>query len=801
MSDPFSRKRAKILSVFLSGMWALLWASLASSASEPREIVVGTWDNQPLVFRNAEGKVTGFAIDILEKVAEQKNWKLTYKHDNWAENYQALQDGQIDLLTVIAYSHKRDEFLDYPKETLINNWGVVYQTNENNITSIKDLKGKRVALVTKVIHSKVFTDLMDQFNFDFEVVPAKDFKEVLRILDEGNADAGVINRIISIMQADKHRVKPTTIIFNPVQVRYAVPEGQNKDIIDAIDQYLVQAKLDSKSFYYQSVNKWLRTETTKPDYSWVIPVVGVFLIVAILVAGYILLVRREVKRRTADLTESENRFRQMADNINTVFWTVSADWNEIIYVSPGYEKIWKKSTASLYKNPRSWLDIVHPDDLPQVKKDITDKTPPNTSTPAFKEYRIVHPDGQECWISTQAYPVYDNDGNIYRYAGISDDITTNKLAELSLTVSKIEIETVLNSISDVVVYGNLKREIILTNPAMRNTFGYKQAEITGKQTSILYADIKDFENQGKRQFGINTGINQAMYEVKYRRKDGTTFIGETFGTKVFDSDDKPIGFIGVIRDVTQRKQVESELLDYKNHLEELVNERTLELSNLNKELEAFSYSVSHDLRAPLRAINGFSTMLYEDNENSLDDESKNYLRRIVKASIKMERLIDDLLQISRVTRADLQKEKINLSNLAEDILKSLQNDDPQRRVSWEVEDGLVVNGDKTLINVLMQNLIGNAWKYSAKSPTTVIKFYRSNTNGSQGAFCIEDNGIGFDAKYSDKIFQPFQRLHSDNEFEGTGIGLATVNRVVHRHGGKIWAESELNKGSRFYFHF
>jgi len=798
ISNLTTQGQGKIRRLILLGLCLLLFS--APAFSEQREIIVGTWDNQPLVFRDASGKVSGFAIDILEKVAAQNQWKLIYRHASWAENFEALQKGEIDLLTVIAYSQKRDEFLDYPKETLLNNWAVVYQSTQNNITSIKDLKNKRVALVEKVIHSKVFTELMEQFNFPFEVIPAKDFQDVLRLLDEGKADAGVINRIISILQADKYQVKPTTIIFNPVQVRYAVPEGKNSDVINAIDSYLLTAKADSNSYYYQSINKWLKTQSSKTDYGWVFPVFSVIAIFAILVAFYIYLVRREVKRRTADLTESENRFRQMADNINSVFWIVSANWNDVIYASPGYEKIWRRPVASLYKNPNSWLELVHPEDLAQVKEDIANKMPPNTSPPAFREYRIVHPDGEECWISTHAYPVYDEHGRIYRYAGISEDITTSKLGELAITTSKIEIETVLNSISDVVVYSNLNREIILTNPAMNETFGYASKDLLGKKTSILYADIRDFDNQGKRQFNVETDIKHDTYEVSYKRKDGSVFIGETFGTKVFDASGNTIGFIGVIRDVTKRKQVEEELLEYKNHLEDLVEERTLELSNLNKELEAFSYSVSHDLRAPLRAINGFSTMLHEDNVDKLDAQSLNYLQRIVKASVKMEQLIDDLLQISRVTRADLRKEKIDLSKLADDILKSLQNDEPERQATWEIEPGLETLGDKTLTNVLMLNLLGNAWKYTSKKDKTIIKFYRYEANGSENTFCVEDNGIGFDTKYKDKIFLPFQRLHSDNEFEGTGIGLATVNRVVHRHGGKIWVESELNRGSKFYFH-
>lgn len=771
----------------------------SSLAEKPRELVIGTWDNRPLVFRDESGKITGLAIDILEKIAEQENWKLTYKHANWAENFDALRDGKIDLLTVIAYSPKRDEFLDYPSETLINNWGVVYQTPDNKFTSIADLNGKRIALVTKVIHSRVFTELMAKFDFPFETVPAKDFQAVLKLLDEGKADAGVINRVFSIMKADEFQVKPTTIIFNPVQVRLAVPEGKHSDVIQAIDKYLGEAKADSSSFYYQSVNRWLKTQSHQPDYSWILPAISVILILAILVAMYIQLVRREVKRRTAALAESEARFRQMADNIQSVFWIVSADWSEVIYVSPGYEKIWGGSVADLYSNPVSWMELVHPDDLGILKQEIENLKSFRKSDPAFKEYRIVRRDNKERWISTHAYPVYDDNGKIYRFAGISEDITKNKLAELALKVSKIEVEAVLNSISDVVIYGDLDRRIILTNPAMQKVFGYTSQELIGKKTSILYADVNDFENQGKRQFDVKSDVKHATYELNYRRKDGSVFVGETFGTKVFDIDGNAIGFMGVIRDITSRKRVEAELLEHKNHLEELVNERTVELRNLNKELEAFSYSVSHDLRAPLRAINGFSNMLREENDATLNDDSKNYLDRIIKASVKMERLIDDLLQISRVSRVDLNKEKIDLSKMAEDILTNLKNDEPQRLAKWDIEQGLTVKGDKTLINVLMQNLLDNAWKYSAKQAETNINLYRCSANGVKNTFCIEDNGTGFDVKYKDKIFQPFQRLHTDSEFVGTGIGLATVSRVAHRHGGNVWVESAPGKGSRFYF--
>ena len=768
-------------------------------ADSPREVIVGTWDNPPLVFRDDSGHVAGLSIDILQQVARENNWQLVFHHDSWAKNYDALQNGSIDLLTVIAYSPKRAQLFDYPRQTLINNWGVIYQAPEQNITSMQDLQGKRVAMVPKIIHSKVFSELMGQFDFPFETVQAKDFEDVLRLINDGKADAGVINRVISIMEAEKYQVKPTTIIFNPVQVRYATLKGKNPELIMALDSYLTTAKANKDSYYYHSVNKWLKNEGEKPDYSWVMPFLAAISLLLALIAIYIVLVRREVKRRTAQLTESENRFRQLADNINAAFWISTADWNEMIYVSPGYEKIWGLPRANLYSNARSWIDRVHPDDRVQILADIAAKSPPDQHNPAFHEYRINPPNGTERWISTRVYPVYDSSGKIYRIAGLSEDITARKQTELDLVHSKAELETIFNSISDVVLYSDTDRRLIHVNPATETTFGYRSEELIGRNTEIFYTDKVDFTQQGNRQFSKTSDIKSASYEMRYRRKDGSTFIGETFGGKVFDNKGQLIGFIGVIRDVTRRKEVEAELLQHQEHLEELVTERTAELSNLNHELEAFSYSVSHDLRAPLRAINGFSALLCEEFQGKLSADAIDYLGRIQTASVKMGRLIDDLITISRVSRVDLNKETIDLSAMVEEILTSHHVAEPDRKVSWEVEKGLSVKADRTLIHVMMQNLLGNAWKYTAKTPEAKIRFYRRSMNGEPDAFCLEDNGTGFDTQYKHKIFKPFERLHANTEFEGTGIGLATVQRVIKRHAGQIWVESTLGEGSRFYF--
>ena len=225
-----------------------------------------------------------------------------------------------------------------------------------------------------------------------------------------------------------------------------------------------------------------------------------------------------------------------------------------------------------------------------------------------------------------------------------------------------------------------------------------------------------------------------------------------------------------------------------------------ELEGANRELEAFSYSVSHDLRAPLRSIEGFSQILLEDYATDLDEEGRGFVGRVRAASRRMANLIDDLLDLSRVTRTEMRRRTVDLSALARDIAAELKKAQPEREVEFTIEEGLVANGDARLLRVVFENLLGNAWKFTSKEPEATIEFgLARHDEGSAPAYFVADNGAGFDARYSDKLFGAFQRLHGAQEFEGTGIGLATVARIVHRHGGRVWAEGEVGKGASFFF--
>lgn len=249
----------------------------------------------------------------------------------------------------------------------------------------------------------------------------------------------------------------------------------------------------------------------------------------------------------------------------------------------------------------------------------------------------------------------------------------------------------------------------------------------------------------------------------------------------------PEGIFILSQDITMRKNVQKEIQD--------LNEN---LTRVNKELEAFSYSVSHDLRAPLRSINGFSDALLEDYMGKLDEQGRDYITRIINATAHMNQLIDDLLRLSRVGRAEIHLEQVDLSLVASEINKTIKKENPGRKVKVTIQKNLVAFCDKQLIEILLNNLLCNAWKFTSKVPSASIEFGMKEIEGSK-VFYLCDNGAGFNMKYADKLFVPFQRLHSNDEFQGSGIGLAIVSRIVHRHSGKIWAKGDVGKGATFYF--
>jgi len=363
------------------------------------------------------------------------------------------------------------------------------------------------------------------------------------------------------------------------------------------------------------------------------------------------------------------------------------------------------------------------------------------------------------------------------------------------------IGQLLESTAEGIIGFDAEARCTFANPAGLQALRHKNLEtVLGKSMEQLFCGESNECNGCNRESIENVFSNGKQVhcdEALLTRSDGSGFVAEYWLSPIFEGE-KVVGAVFAFIDVSERKLVEQELQLYREELEDRVEARTAELTALNKELESFSYSVSHDLRAPLRSIHGFSKILVNKYHDSLDETGQDYLMRVMRAGNRMGELIDDLLVLSRVSRSETRFEAVDMQQLAHEVMQELREGDEDTEICFEVESLPMAYGDRKLLGVVLQNLLGNALKFSSKQSSPCIRITASE-HEDDVTYTVSDNGVGFDMAYVDKLFGAFQRLHTSDEFEGTGIGLATVQRILHRHGGTIYAEAEPGKGARFHF--
>jgi PAS domain S-box-containing protein len=449
-----------------------------------------------------------------------------------------------------------------------------------------------------------------------------------------------------------------------------------------------------------------------------------------------------------------------------------------------------------------------------IREDGTDL--PSEAHPSMEALRTGQPvhntvmgvfrprDERWVWILVSAIPQFaPGEKNPRQVYATFTDITAQRESEQALIRQREFLAALLDNIEDGIVACDGDGVLTLFNRATQRFHGLPQQALPAH----LWADYYDLyladgiTPMTKNQVPLFRALNGERIrgeEMVIAPKQGTARAVLASGQAFYDPSGMKLGAVVSMHDITERKKAELELSRHREQLEELVQSRTAALAEVNKELEAFSYSVSHDLRAPLRAIDGFSKALIEDYGSRFDAQGSDYLQRVRAGAQRMAALIDDLLKLSRITRSTLRPEDVDMSALAIAVVQNLREAQPERTVDVHIQSAMHSHGDRGLLRVLLENLLGNAWKYSAKRERAVIEFdARPEAEGV--VYRISDNGAGFDMRYADKLFGAFQRLHRADEFEGTGIGLATVQRIVRRHGGRIWAQSEPDKGAQFFF--
>jgi len=359
-----------------------------------------------------------------------------------------------------------------------------------------------------------------------------------------------------------------------------------------------------------------------------------------------------------------------------------------------------------------------------------------------------------------------------------------------------KLDRLLGSMPDALVIVNAEGKIAGTNAHTAKLFGYSDRELQGESMALL---VPERFRKTQRQyyaayFSQRSGrVPETTMELCGLHKDGREFPIEV-STKPLAAE-KGLAVTSAIRDITERKQVEQQISKLNQELER----HAMELENAYKELEAFSYSVSHDLRSPLQNIDSFSRILMEDYANQLDAEGLDYVQRLRGSCQHMEDIIDALLALSNMMRKELLMDHFDLTGLANAVAADLKQKTPDRLVDWVIAEGLTAEGDAQLLRVVLENLFGNAWKFTANRPRARIEFGALPQSNGARTYFVRDDGAGFDMARAGNLFKPFKRLHDQSEFRGTGIGLATVQRVIHRHRGKIWAEGVVNQGATFCF--
>jgi len=515
-----------------------------------------------------------------------------------------------------------------------------------------------------------------------------------------------------------------------------------------------------------------------------------------LITSGLLLFYYRIKETEQELLESEEKYRLIADNTADIISILDLNFR-YLYVSPAVKKI-KGFT---------------PDEA--VSKTLEETMTSYSLKKFFRLYdKNIAPvlQGVNCsekiyYLETEEYTSDDStvilDNTItllHNKAGkpigiliVSKDVTEQKKQQAAMEKEKHEKELILDNLDEMVKYMDHEMRVLWANPAVSRGHSIKPEEFIGQKCYEAF--------MGLAEPCAECLCLQAMQKGEICRGEVHSpddRYWQVTAAPVQDEQGRVTGVLEASLEITGLKLAEQELKKLNEELEQRVRERTAELEWANKELSAFTYSVSHDLRAPLRSIKGFSEALLEDYQSLLDEEGKDYLGRIVSSSYKMSELIDDLLKLSRVTRQEIFRDRIDLSAMVEASAAYLKETEPERKVEFMVEPGQVATGDAALLRIAIDNLMSNAWKFTADSSSPRIEFGAVNEHGTK-IYYITDNGIGFEMSYAEKIFDAFQRLHSYEEYSGTGIGLSIVQRIIERHGGRIWAEGKPGRGATFYF--
>jgi len=772
----------------------LLLATLLSSPSVSQQTVrVGVYNNPPKVAIDEEGRVYGLYPELLEHMAEEERWTLEYVPGTWTESMARLDRGEIDLMVDVAYTVPRQALYAFNEETVLVNWGTVYAAPGLKLLSLPKLEGLRVAVMrgsTHTVDPGGIMDLVERFAIRVTFVELDNYTEVFSALASGEADAGVVNRVFGLTFESEYGVERTPIVFNPIELRFALPRDGTLTslLIERIDRQLAELKEDPGSVYYQKLEEHLfaslRTETVFRWPAWILPGLASAAALIVVLAASILWVRREARQR-AEAEEahrrSEEQFELAMRGATDGLW----DWNLVtgeVYYSPRWAYMLGYDVDELESTIETFRRFVHPDDREQVEATEADYLSGRIDR-YRSEFRMLHRDGVYINVLSRAFIVRDDAGEPLRVVGTHVDISERKFAEETLREREAYLSTMIEHMP--VDFFAIDRDLHYTmqSPTSKEAIG----DVIGQRADEL--DVPEDLRQAwvdelQQVFGGRTVRRE--YDVPTTTGEERTYLSNVAPV---DVEGEVIAAIGTSVDITERKRAALQLQEAKEKAEAA-----------DRLKSAFLATMSHELRTPLNSIIGFTGILLQELAGPLSEEQAKQLGMVQTSARHLLELINDVLDISKIEAGQLEvvSEPFDCPDLVREVAAAARPLAVEKRIDLRVDvpsGACVIRSDRRRVGQILTNLVGNAIKFTEQGHVRVS----CAEDGVAVVLSVEDTGIGIRDEDLAKLFVPFRQIDTGltRKYEGTGLGLSISKRLAETLGGTIEAKSEPGRGSCF----
>ena len=782
-------------------------------------IKVGAYQNKPLLFKDNDGEIKGIFADILAHIADEEDWNIEYISCSWSQCLQNLKSAEIDILGAIAYSQERKNRYDFTYENVLTNWGQIYVNKHSGIESILDLKGKKIAVLQSDVFFLNLRSLVKQFGIDSRFIEAFEYDDVLKLVEIGKCDAGLVGYLYGHQFERDYDINKTSIILSPQKIHFAVPKGENKAILDALDHHLRELKMDKGSMYYQSINKWIGGDTKPVNIAWLLGISGGALLLLLIVLFLNQVLRAKVRKRTRELDmknkalleeieqrkkaehalqENEKEYRSVFENTGTATIIVEDDMT-ISKINAKAEEMAGYSKAEIEGKMKS-SDFVADEDLGRIAGYHEARRKQNGSYPSEYTFKLVDKHGSTKNVFIQISMIPDTKRSI---ASIID-ITSRVQAENALRRSEEKYRNILENIEEGYFEIDLAGNLTFFNNSLCKIMGHSAEELMG----INYKQYSGPETVEKIIQVFNqisrTGKPLVLADLDINWKDGRVITIDLSASPIKDTQGEIIGFRGLMRDVSERKRSEQQRQKL---------EKKLQQAKKMKAIGTLAGGVAHDLNNILSGIVSYPDLILMDLPK--DSPLIGPIQTIQDSGKKAAATVQDLLTLAR--RGVSISEIVNLNDIITEYLDSpqfakLKSFHPLVEVQPHLDSALLnLKGSPVHLLKTVMNLVSNAAEAMPEGGQVLIKAenqyvdkpitgYDDVEEGDYVVLTVSDAGVGIPQEEIGQIFEPFYTKKVMGR-SGTGLGMAVVWGTVKDHKGYIHVESNPGRGTTFKLYF